>query len=58
MYNVALTRYVEHETFYKVEADSEGEAVKSVLSGNYIEIIDDTELGELDDPQVIEVEDI
>ena len=45
MYKVTLHRVVEHETIYSVVASDEEEAEALVLSGNYDEIIDDSEEG-------------
>lgn len=56
MYKVTLHRVVEHETIYSVVASDEEEAEALVLSGNYDEIIDDSEEGEMEDPDVIDIE--
>jgi hypothetical protein len=55
-YKVTLHRVVEHETIYSVVASDEEEAEALVLSGNYDEIIDDSEEGEMEDPDVIDIE--
>ena len=55
MYKVTLHRVVEHETIYSVVASDEEEAEALVLSGNYDEIIDDSEEGEMEDPDVLSV---
>ena len=55
-YKVTLHRVVEHETIYSVVASNEEEAEALVLSGNYDEIIHDVEEGEMEDPDVIDIE--
>ena len=55
-YKVTLHRVVEHETIYSVVASDEEEAEALVLSGNYDKIIDDSEEGEMEDPDVIDIE--
>lgn len=55
-YKVTLHRVVEHETIYSVVASNEEEAKALVLSGNYDEIVHDIEEGEMEDPDVIDVE--
>jgi len=54
-YNVTLSRVVEHETTYRVLASNEEEAINLVLDGNYDEVIEDAELGEVSDPDVNDV---
>ena len=54
-YEVTLHRVVEHTTTYRVSADSEEEAEEYVLSGDYDEITQDSEEGEMEDPEVVEV---
>ena len=54
-YEVTLHRVVEHSTIYRVNADSEEEAEEYVLSGDYDEITQDSEEGEMEDPEVVEV---
>ena len=53
-YEVTLHRVVEHETIYRVHAESEEEAEELVLSGDYDEIIEDSEQGEIEDPDIID----
>jgi len=55
IYKVTLHRVVEHETIFSVNADSEEEAEELVLSGDYDEIIEDSEQGEMEDPEVVDV---
>ena len=55
-YNVTVHRVVEHETTYKVLASNEEEAEELVLEGNYDEIISDSETGEIEDPDIINIE--
>ena len=54
-YEVTLHRVVEHTTTYRVNANSEEEAEEYVLSGDYDEITQDSEEGEMEDPGVVEV---
>lgn len=54
-YEVSMHRVVEHETVYKVTADSADEAEELVMSGNYDEIIADNEEGEMEDSNIIEI---
>ena len=55
IYEVTLHRVVEHETVYIVDADDSEEAEEMVLSGNYDEVVEDSEQGEMEDPEVIDV---
>jgi len=55
IYEVTLHRVVEHETVYMVDADDPEEAEEMVLSGNYDEVIEDSEQGEMEDPEVVDV---
>ena len=55
-YEVTLLRVVEHETIVRVKASNEDEAEELVLSGNYDEVISDSEIGELEDPDVSNIE--
>ena len=55
-YKVTLHRVVEHETIYNVVASNEEEAEELVLCGNYDEITADSEIGELEDPKVLDIE--
>ena len=54
-YEVTLHRVVEHTTIYRVNANSEEEAEEYVLTGYYEEITQDSEEGEMEDPEVVEV---
>lgn len=54
-YEVTLHRVVEHETVYRVEAENEEEAEALVLSGNYDEVVQDSEEGEMQDPDVVDI---
>jgi len=54
-YEVTLHRVVEHETIYRVKASNDEEAEELVISGNYDEITHDSEEGEIEDPDVIDV---
>jgi len=55
IYEVTLHRVVEHETVYMVDADDPEEAEEMVLSGNYDEVVEDSEQGEMEDPEVVDV---
>ena len=55
-YEVTLHRVVEHETTYRVEANSEEEAEDFVLNGDYNEVVQDSEQGEMENPDIISVE--
>ena len=52
---VTLHRVVEHETVYMVDADDPEEAEELVLSGNYDDVVEDSEQGEMEDPEVVDV---
>jgi hypothetical protein len=56
IYEVTLHRVVEHETVFRVEADSTEEAEDLVLNGEYDEIVQDSEEGEMEDPEVTSIE--
>ena len=55
IYEVTLHRVVEHETVYMVDADDPEEAEDMVLRGDYDDIVEDSEEGEMEDPEVIDV---
>ena len=55
IYEVTLHRVVEHETVYRVHAESKEEAEELVLSGDYDEITEDSEEGEMEDPEVVDI---
>ena len=55
IYEVTLHRVVEHETIYRVEAESEEEAENLVLTGYYNEVTEDSEEGEMQDPEVVNI---
>ena len=55
-YEVTLHRVVEHTTTFRVEADDIDEASDLVLSGIYDEVVQDSEEGEMEDPEVTLVE--
>ena len=54
-YEVTLHRVVEHETVFKVQAESKEEAEDFVLNGVYDEVLSDMEIGEMEDPDVIDI---
>ena len=56
IYKVTLHRVVEHETIFSVNADSEEEAEELVLAGIYEEVIEDSEQGEMEDPEITSIE--
>ena len=55
-YEVTLHRVVEHETVFRVKASNEDEAEELVLSGNYDEVTQDHEDGEVENPEVLNIE--
>lgn len=55
IYEVTLHRVVEHETIFRIHAESEEEAEEMVLAGDYDEIVGDSEQGEMEDPEVIDI---
>ena len=55
IYKVTLHRVVEHETIYIVDAYDSEEAEEMVLSGNYDEIVEDSEQGEMEDPEIVDI---
>lgn len=57
-YEVTLHRVVEHETTFRVKASNEDEAEELVMCGNYDEITYDSEEGEVEDPNIIDVVEI
>jgi len=46
-YEVTLHRVVEHETIYRVKASNDEEVEELVLTGNYDEIISDSEMEDM-----------
>lgn len=57
-YEITLHRVVEHETTYQVEADNEDEAIDYILSGDYDAVPSDSETGEIEDPEVIDIREV
>ena len=57
-YEVTLHRVVEHETIYRVEANNIDEASDLVLSGTYDEVVQDSEEGEMENPDIVDVEQV
>ena len=57
-YEVTLHRVVEHETTFRVKANSMEEAEDFVLNGEYDEIVQDSEEGEMEDPEVTNIEQV
>ena len=55
IYEVTLHRVVEHETTFRVKANSEEEAEDFVLNGDYDEIVQDSEEGEMENPEVVDI---
>ena len=47
-YEVTLHRVIEHETIYRVKASNDEEVEELVLTGNYDEIISDSEMGNME----------
>ena len=57
-YEVTLHRVVEHETTFRIKASSEEEAEDLVLNGNYDEVVQDSEQGEMENPEVTNIEQV
>ena len=57
-YEVTLHRVVEHITTFRVEADDIDEASDLVLSGTYDEVVQDSEEGEMENPDIVDVEQV
>ena len=57
-YEVTLHRVVEHETTFRVRANDVDEASDLVLSGTYDEVVEDSEEGEMEDPEVTNIEQV
>jgi len=55
-YEVTLHRVVEHETTFRVEADDADEASELVLADTYDEVVQDSEEGEMEDPEITNIE--
>ena len=54
-YEVTLHRFVEHMTTFKVTTSSKEKAEELVLFGRYDEIISDSEIGETEEPELVEI---
>ena len=57
-YEVTLHRVVEDETTFRVKANDIDEASDLVLSGTYDEVVQDSEEGEMEDPEVTSIEQV
>jgi hypothetical protein len=57
-YEVTLHRVVEHTTTFRVNANDEDQAEDFVLNGEYDEIVQDSEEGEMEDPEVTSIEQV
>ena len=57
-YEVTLHRVVEHETTFRVKANDIDEASDLVLSGTYDEVVQDSEEGEMENPEVTNIEQV
>ena len=55
IYHVCVHRVTERETVYSVEADSEDEAERLVTEGYYDNVLSDDEIGEMEDPDIIDI---
>ena len=55
-YEVTLHRVVGHTTTFRVKANSMEETEDFVLSGDYDEVVQDSEEGEMEDPEVTLIE--
>ena len=57
-YEVTLHRVGEHTTTFRVKANSMDEAEDFVLNGDYDEVVQDSEEGEMEEPEVTSIEQI
>ena len=57
-YEVTLHRVVEHETTFRVKADDEDQAEDFVLNGEYDEIVQDSEIDEIENPEITNIEQV
>ena len=57
-YEVTLHRVVEHTTTFRDNANDEDQAEDFVLNGEYDEIVQDSEEGEMEDPEVTSIEQV
>lgn len=57
-YEVTLHRVVEHETTFRVKANDEDQAEDFVLNGEYDEIVQDSEIDEMGNPEITNVEQV
>ena len=57
-YEVTLHRVVEHTTTFRVKANSMEEAEDFILNGEYDEIVQDSEEGEMENPEVTNIEQV
>lgn len=55
-FHVCVRRVTERETTYSVEADSKEEAEDLILGGYYDEVLSDDEMGEMEDPEIVNTE--
>ena len=55
-FHVCVRRVTERETTYSVEADSKEEAEDLILGGYYNEVLSDDEMGEMEDPEIVNIE--
>lgn len=54
-FHVCVHRVTERETVYSVIADSEEEAEELITEGYYDEVLSDDEMGEMEDPEIIDI---
>ena len=54
-FHVCVHRITERETTYSVEAGSEEEAEELILEGYYDVVLSDDEIGEMEDPEIIDI---
>lgn len=57
-YEVTLHRVVEHETTFRVKANDEDQAEDFVLNGEYDEIVQDSEIDEMQNPEITNIEQV
>jgi len=57
-YEVTLHRVIEHETIYRVKANDEEEAEELVLTGDYDEVISDSEIGDMKEYEELDIKQV
>ena len=57
-YEVTLHRVIEHETIYRVKANNEEEAEELILTGDYDEVINDSEIGDMEEYEILDIKQV